>query len=112
MILVFGLIGLIGGLFLFFPAVLGVVAWVMGHNDLKSMSDGHMDPEGQSNTYAGYVMGIIASVIAVIWVIVALVSVLVPVVLGLGMFGLCAGCACCGAAAGPPPNAGPPPRRF
>jgi hypothetical protein len=96
LILSFGLIGLIGGLFLFFPTILGVVAWIMGHNDLAEMKNGTMNREGESNTYAGYVTGIIATVIGIAWIAVAFLSLVVPV---LGMFGMCAGCACCGAAA-------------
>jgi hypothetical protein len=119
LILVFGLIGLIGGFLFLFPAVLAVVAWVMGNSDLKAMKDGQMDREGEGNTYAGYIMGIIGSAIGGTWIAIILASivfsVLVPIVMGIGMFGACAGCMCCGAAAGPPPNGpgpGPPRRNF
>jgi hypothetical protein len=44
--------------------VLGLIAWVMGGSDLRKMKAGEMDPEGRGNTQAGYVCGIIATVIA------------------------------------------------
>jgi predicted Zn finger-like uncharacterized protein len=112
LVLILGLIGLIGGLVFFFPAVLGIVAWVMGHSDLREMKSGRMDTEGESNTYVGYILGIISTVIGGVWLIAALVSIVIPTMIGLGFFGLCAGCACCGAAAAPPNKGGPPRRNF
>src|SRR5262249_29471757 len=44
MILAFGIIGLVA------LPVLGVVAWVMGNNDLSEMQAGRMDPTGESMT--------------------------------------------------------------
>ena len=47
---------------IFLPLIIfGPVAWILGKSDLASIRDGRMDPEGQSNTHAGYVMGIIAT---------------------------------------------------
>lgn len=43
--------------------VLGVLAWVMGSADLAKMKRGEMDTEGQSNTRAGWVCGIIGTVL-------------------------------------------------
>ncbi len=43
--------------------LLSPVAWAMGHNDLKEIKDGVMDPTGRGLTIAGMVLGIIGTVI-------------------------------------------------
>jgi len=48
-------------------------AWWMGRNDLKKMSKGQMDREGESLTQAGHIMGIIGTVIATIPALIGLV---------------------------------------
>ncbi len=60
MILVFGILGLI----VCMP--LGIVAWVMGSGDLKKMDAGMMDPAGRSNTQVGKILGMIATLLAVL----------------------------------------------
>jgi hypothetical protein len=60
LILVLGIVSLVmGGLGLF----LGLPAWIMGHKDLKKMDSGQMDPSGRSVTQAGYVCGIIGTIL-------------------------------------------------
>jgi hypothetical protein len=67
--------------------VCGIIAWVMGNTDLAEMRAGRMDREGESQTNAGRVCGIITVILHII----ALVAL-------LGFFTcLCAGA---GAAAG------------
>src|SRR5262245_9082668 len=51
------------GISTFIGVVLGVIAWVMGANDLSKMKTGAMDPEGEGNTRGGYVCGIIGVVL-------------------------------------------------
>ena len=48
---------------------LGIVAWVMGKSDLDAMRRGVMDPSGQGMTNAGYILGIIATVLTVLTII-------------------------------------------
>jgi hypothetical protein len=60
LILVFGILGLVT------CQVFGIVAWVMGNNDLREMDAGLMDPEGRANTSAGRICGIIATVLMVV----------------------------------------------
>ena len=67
--------------------VLGIMAWVMGNNDLAEMRAGRMDPEGESQTNAGRVCGIIAVVL----------HVLSLVLVGAYFFCLCAGIGALGA---------------
>lgn len=50
----------IGGL----PALaLGIVAWVLGSRDLKKMKADEMDPEGYGSTQAGWICGIVGTVL-------------------------------------------------
>ena len=39
----------------------GIPAWVMGQSDLRKIRSGAMDPDGESNTKAGWVCGIIGT---------------------------------------------------
>lgn len=57
LILVFGVLGLVT------CQIFGIVAWVMGNNDLREMDAGIMDPTGRENTSAGRICGIISTVI-------------------------------------------------
>jgi len=56
--------------------ILGLVAWIMGSNDLKEMRAGRMDPEGESQTNTGRICG--------------MVSTLLGAVAILGVLGCCA----------------------
>ena len=52
--------------------VTGIIAWVMGSNDLKEMDAGIRDKSGYSLTKAGMICGIISVVLAILsifWVI-------------------------------------------
>jgi hypothetical protein len=42
---------------------LSIAAWVMGQNDLRKISRRAMDPEGQGQTQAGWVCGIIGTIV-------------------------------------------------
>jgi hypothetical protein len=44
--------------------VTSIPAWVMGRNDLRGMREGRIDGDGEGLTMAGYVMGIIMTVIS------------------------------------------------
>src|SRR5262249_13511221 len=68
-VLVFLSSGLVIGL------VLGILAWIWGSSDLKRMDAGYMDPSGRGNTQAGYICGIIGTILNI------LVLVLICVVL-------------------------------
>jgi hypothetical protein len=47
---------------------LGIIAWVIGHNDLKTIGRGEMDRAGEGTTRAGMICGMISSVLLLIWV--------------------------------------------
>lgn len=55
LILVFGILGLVT------CQIFGIVAWIMGNNDLREMDAGIMDPEGRANTSAGRICGMISA---------------------------------------------------
>jgi hypothetical protein len=48
------------------PIILGPIAWVMGSGDLRKMRAGLMDREGESNTNARRICGIIGTVLGVL----------------------------------------------
>ncbi len=76
MILAFGIIGLVTGLGFIF----GPIAWIMANGDMREISEGRMDPEGEGMTQTGRILGIIATILSI-------VGLLIP----LGFFG----CFCC-----------------
>lgn len=47
--------------------LLGPIAWIMGQNDLREIDRGVMDPSGRSATQAGMILGIIGTVLMVLW---------------------------------------------
>ena len=64
LILVLGILSLVCSCF-----PLGIVSWVLGHQDLRDMSAGTMDPSGRGMTQAGKILGIISVVLTVLWAI-------------------------------------------
>lgn len=46
--------------------ICGIVAWVMGNNDLRDMDSGIMDTSGRSLTQAGRICGMISVIIPVV----------------------------------------------
>ena len=61
LILTLGIAGLLCGCM-----PLGIVAWVMGATDLGQIKRGQMDPEGQTLTQVGMILGIVATAIGVL----------------------------------------------
>jgi len=58
-------------------AVFGVMAWVMGSNDLRDMRIGSMDAQGRGLTQAGQIIGmihVIASLVVLVGLLTALIS--------------------------------------
>jgi predicted Zn finger-like uncharacterized protein len=49
--------------FFFVPIILGPMAWIMGNTDLAEMRAGRMDREGESQTNAGRVCGMISTIL-------------------------------------------------
>ncbi len=78
LILIFGILGLVA------CPPFGVVAWIMGNGDLKKMTAGEMEPEGEGLTKAGKICGIITVVIYILIVI----GIVLAVALGIGFAAL------------------------
>lgn len=79
MILVFGILGIVVCP-LFAPA-----AWIMGKGDLTQIRAGAMDPEGESLTNAGKILGIIGTILAALGLLIVVVMFFF---LGIGLVAL------------------------
>ena len=65
-ILVLGILGLVC------CGPLGIVAWVMGNNEIQAIDAGRRDPANRGTANAGRIVGIVATVflaISVVWLI-------------------------------------------
>jgi hypothetical protein len=56
-----GLILALGIISLLVCAPVGIAAWLMANHDLQAIQEGVMDPDGESLTLAGKILGIIAT---------------------------------------------------
>lgn len=79
-ILVLGLLGLL------LCAPLGIAAWVMGNSDLEKIQRGVMDPEGKGLTQAGRILGIVSTILLIIWCICGLLYGILLAIAGAGGF--------------------------
>jgi predicted Zn finger-like uncharacterized protein len=64
LILVLGILSLTG-----LGILTGIPAWIMGSGDLKQIRAGVMDPEGESNTNIGRILGMVSTLIFVVLMI-------------------------------------------
>ncbi|MFB0552760.1 MAG: hypothetical protein ACETWQ_05530 [Phycisphaerae bacterium] len=69
-VLALGIIGLV------VCFICGIIAWVMGNNDLKEMAAGTMDLSGRGLTQAGRICGMISVIIPIVviclWLLMAI----------------------------------------
>jgi uncharacterized membrane protein YidH (DUF202 family) len=61
--------------------ICGIIAWVMGSNDLKQMAAGTMDPSGEGLTKAGKICGIVGVALQIVGVVIWLLIMM----LGAGL---------------------------
>jgi hypothetical protein len=73
LVLVFGILGLV------VCVIFGIVAWVMGNNDLQEMDAGIMDPSGRDTTKTGRILGMIGSILGIVGAGIALLAMLAGV---------------------------------
>jgi len=69
MILVFGILGFM------VCVIFGIVAWIMGNNDLAAMQAGQMDPSGEGLTKAGKIVGMVSVILSLVGIVVVLIFI-------------------------------------
>jgi len=73
-----GTVILVLGIFGFAVCVIcGVVAWIMGNNDLREMEAGTMDRAGYGLTNAGRLCGMISTIVGLIGLVLGVVIMLI-----------------------------------
>lgn len=72
-ILVLGILGIVCCF------ICGIIAWVMGNNDLREMTEGRMDPSGRGLTQAGKICGMISVILTIIGFIIWLLMMLIGI---------------------------------
>jgi hypothetical protein len=65
MILTFGILGVLS-VSCILLGFFGIFAWVMGRRDLELIRRGQMDKEGQGLTNAGYILGIVGTILFIL----------------------------------------------
>ena len=75
LILVLGILGIVCCF------ICGIIAWVMGNNDMREMDAGRMDPSGRGLTQAGKICGIVSVILQIMGFVIGFLMML----LGLGM---------------------------
>jgi hypothetical protein len=63
--------------------IFGIIAWIMGSNDLREMDQGIMDPAGRNNTNAGWICGIIATVINGLMILAGIAMLFLMLIMGI-----------------------------
>ena len=66
-VLVLGILGIVVCL------ICGIIAWVMGNNDLREMAEGRMDPSGYGMTKAGKICGMIGVILAIVGIVLCII---------------------------------------
>jgi hypothetical protein len=74
LILVLGILGIVCCF------ICGIIAWVMGNNDIREIDAGRMDPTGRGLTQAGKICGMVGVILS----IVAIVMQVIFMLLGVG----------------------------
>jgi hypothetical protein len=81
LILIFGILGLV------VCNVFAPIAWIMGNGDLKEIRAGRMDPEGESLTNVGRILGIVGTILTVLSLCGVLVIVVIAILAALAKGG-------------------------
>ena len=70
LILVLGILGIVCCF------ICGIIAWVMGNNDLREIDAGRMDPSGRGLTQAGKICGMVGTILAIVGIVIQLIVML------------------------------------
>ena len=63
--------------------ICGIIAWVMGNNDMRQMDAGRMDPTGRGITQAGKICGIVGIILNIIVIVMQVLFMLLGMGVGL-----------------------------
>ncbi len=80
LILVLGILGIVCCF------ICGIIAWVMGNNDMREIDAGRMDPTGRGLTQAGKICGIVGVILSVVVIVINLIFMLLG--MGVGLFNM------------------------
>lgn len=78
LILVLGILGIVCCF------ICGIIAWVMGNNDMREMDAGRMDPTGRGLTQAGKICGMVGVILSIVAIVMQVIFMLLG--LGIGLF--------------------------
>lgn len=53
--------------------ICGIIAWIMGNNDLRQMAAGTMDPSGRGLTNAGKICGIVGIAVQIVGIVLVVI---------------------------------------
>jgi hypothetical protein len=67
-VLTLGILGVVGVCF-----ICGIIAWVMGNEDLRAMREGRMDRAGEPMTSAGRICGMISTILLIVALVIGLI---------------------------------------
>lgn len=70
LVLTFGILGILCCM------PLGIAAWVMGASDLSEIRAGRMDPNGETLTRVGMILGIVSVGFAILWFVINVLAAL------------------------------------
>ncbi len=80
LILVLGILGIVCCF------ICGIIAWVMGNNDMREIDAGRMDPTGRGLTQAGKICGMVGVILSVVVIVINLIFMLLG--MGVGLFNM------------------------
>ena len=78
LILVLGILGIVCCF------ICGIIAWVMGNNDMREIDAGRMDPTGRGLTQAGKICGMVGVILSIVAIVMQVIFMLLGV--GVGLF--------------------------
>jgi hypothetical protein len=59
--------------------ICGIIAWVMGNNDMREMDAGRMDPSGRGLTQAGKICGMVSVILQIIGLVMGFLMMLLSI---------------------------------
>ena len=80
LILVLGILGIVCCF------ICGIIAWVMGNNDIREIDAGRMDPTGRGLTQAGKICGMVGVILAILGIVMQVIFMILG--FGIGFFNM------------------------